>query len=219
MGDTFVTPRCRVSYPHLFKPYKYKDSDKDPEFEITMLFPKASTDLNPMYQHLVAARNAKWPNTADHARIDPPGFFKDGDTSGKPEYAGCWYIKAKSNRKPRVVDQNVDPIEDIEHHRIYPGCWAIVGVSTFAWTYANKIGVKLNLDLVQLVADDEPFVTRVNPEDHFAPVNVDAEESMANAGFDPEEQAPSPTQAPPGEYMPPSTQEPPPADGEPPWGP
>ena len=191
MGDTFVTPKCRASYPHLFKAYKFPNSDNEAEYSITMLFPKATTNLKAMHAFICAARDAKWPDKVDHARIDPPNFFRDGDTSEKPEYAGMWYIKAKSTRKPTVIDQKVDEIEDVEQHKIYPGCWVKVAISTYAWTFAGKIGVKLNLDHVQLVGDDETFVSRSDPKELFAPIPVEADDAMANSGFDP-----GPTEAP-----------------------
>ena len=198
-GETFVTPKCRASYPHLFKPFQFPNSDKEPAYYITMLFPKATTDLKPMHAFIIAARDAKWSKPEDHARMDSASFFRDGDTSGKPEYAGMWYIKASSTRKPVVMDQEVKQIEDIEHHRVYPGCWVRVAISTYAWTFAadSKIGVKLNLEHVQLVGDDESFITRSDPNEVFAPIPVDAQEAMENAGFNPGADVPPPTQAPP----------------------
>lgn len=215
-GETFVTPKCRASYPHLFKPFQFQGSDKEPAYYITMLFPKATTDLKPMHAFIIAARDAEWSKPEDHARMDPASFFRDGDTSGKLEYAGMWYIKAKSTRKPVVMDQNVKKIEDIEHHRVYPGCWVKVAVSTYAWTYADKIGVKLNLEHVQLVGDDESFITRSDPNEVFAPIPVDAQEAMENAGFDPGADASGAPGAPTQEVLP--TQEAPPI-GEAPWTP
>lgn len=217
-GETFVTPKCRASYPHLFKPFQFKDSDKEPAYYVTMLFPKASTDLKPMYAFIIAARDAKWSKPEDHARLDPASFFRDGDTSGKPEYAGMWYIKASSTRKPVVMDQEVKQIEDIEHHRVYPGCWVRVAISTYAWTFAAKIGVKLNLEHVQLVGDDESFITRSDPNEVFAPIPVEAQEAMQNAGFNQGADALGAPGAPAqGEYVPPPTQAPP--AGEAPWKP
>lgn len=215
MSDTFVTPVCRASYPHLFKAYKHKDAKPtdEPQYEIVMLFPKTpypmkdpnGPTIEKLHACIVAARDAKWPNVKDHANIIPNSYLRDGDESDKPEYAGHWYIKAKSTRKPKVMDQNVNVIEDVEHERVYPGCRVVVAVSTYAWTYADKKGIKLNLEHVQLIGDDEAFITRSDPNEVFSPVDVEAMGSTDAGEYipPPAQQPPPPTQAPPADEAPP----------------
>ena len=69
-----------------------------------------------------------------------------------PEYEGCYYLTAKSSRKPQVVDLDRDDIFDAEE--VYPGCYVRATIVFFPYSNEGK-GVGVILNNVQKLEDGE----------------------------------------------------------------
>ena len=69
-----------------------------------------------------------------------------------PEYEGMYYLTAKSNRKPQVVDLDRDDIFDDEE--VYPGCYVRATIVFFPYSNEGK-GVGVLLNNVQKLEDGE----------------------------------------------------------------
>lgn len=189
-----ITPKFRVSYPHVFKAQAVKPTDK-PKYSITMLFPKdkelmgTTVDGKPVSLKDVI-RNAKiaefgskenWPEGLESPVIngdDPKYADKEG-------YKGHWVIKASTNedQKPGVVDEEMVPITD--QAKFYPGCYARAFVYAYVWEYMGKQGVGFILDHVQKLGDGKSFGGKKPVEQVFSPVGAgdddgdfDGEEEM-----------------------------------------
>jgi hypothetical protein len=164
-----ITPKFRVSYPHVFKPQAPKPGDKL-KYSITMLFDK-STDLmgvapgpeaKPRSLQAVI-RNAKvlefGPNkeTWPEELISPVTDGDDPKFADKDGYKGHWVIKATTNedQRPSVVDADMNPIT--EPSELYPGCYARAYVYAYVWEYMGKQGVGFILDHVQKLGDGKSF--------------------------------------------------------------
>lgn len=82
--------------------------------------------------------------------------LKDGDESGKEEFAGKMTIKANTSRRPLVINRDKSPIT-VEDNIIYAGCY-VHGIISL-WAQNNKWGKRINasLDGVQFARDGEPF--------------------------------------------------------------
>jgi hypothetical protein len=171
-----VTPTFRVSYPHVFKPQAYRDTDK-PKYSITMLFPK-SADLSPLKEIIKQAKIAafgpdksEWPDELESPVSDGNTHIDEATGEIKEGYKDHWVVKASSNedQKPSVVDQDVEPI--INQSDFYPGCYARAQVLATTWKYMRKQGVMLILDHVQKVKDGKPFGGKMPADKVFQPIN------------------------------------------------
>lgn len=183
---TMVTPRFRVSYPHVFKPQAIGDAK--PKYSVTMLVPK-TTDMKRFKEVIMQAKIAKWgakENWPDN--IESP--VSDGDdpkNADKAGYKDHWVIKASSNEdsKPVVVDENVEPI--LDQSKFYPGCYAIANVFATGWEYMNKNGVMFILDHIQKHGDGKPFGGKKPVDQVFSPVGADdddgGDEEQDDVGF------------------------------------
>ena len=82
--------------------------------------------------------------------------LKDGDESGRPEFAGKMTIKASTKRRPLVINRDKSPIT-AEDNIIYAGCYTHAIISL--WAQNNGFGKRINasLDGVQFARDGEPF--------------------------------------------------------------
>lgn len=193
--NRLVLPEGRVSYPALFEP-KDNFSKTSKEFSVQISWPKTQ-DLTDFRKALLEAMREKY--GADQATKWPVQFRKrdmmqylsetgqdgwplrDGDVSGRPELDGCVYatFKSPADRRPKVVDHNVQPI--LDSSEIYGGCYARVSVKAYASDKcgSGKGGVSASLGNVQKTKDGEAFgAGNVRPEDDFGPVDNNDEEEF-----------------------------------------
>lgn len=82
--------------------------------------------------------------------------LKDGDESGRPEFEGCFTIKASTKKRPLVIDRDKSPITE-DDNKVYAGCY--VNAVITLWGQNNSWGKRVNaqLDGVQFARDGEPF--------------------------------------------------------------
>ena len=82
--------------------------------------------------------------------------LKDGDESGRPEYAGAYTIKATTKKRPTVVDRDKTPLVE-EDGKPYSGCYVNAIISL--WAQNNAYGKRINANLlgVQFYKDGEAF--------------------------------------------------------------
>lgn len=82
--------------------------------------------------------------------------LKDGDESGRDEFAGKMTIKTSTKKRPLVIDRDKSPITE-DDNKVYAGCYVNAIVSL--WPQNNQWGKRVNaqLDGVQFARDGEPF--------------------------------------------------------------
>lgn len=153
-----LTPKFRVSYPHVFKPQAPKPTDKK-KYSVTMLFPKTS-DLSTIKEAIKQAKIAQFGPTKSDWPEGMGSPVTDGDDpkhADKEGYKGCWVIKASTSeeQKPQVVDQNLQEI--IKVSDFYPGCYARAYIFARYWEYMGKQGIHFILDHVQKLGDGKSF--------------------------------------------------------------
>jgi len=149
----FILKNVRLSFPSLFQPEVYGGEstgkyaatlilDKEVHAKEIALIKKATNDM------MIATFKGKIPS--DQLAL------KDGDESGRPEYAGAYTIKVATKKRPTVVDRDKSPLVE-EDGKPYSGCYvnAVIGL----WAQDNKFGKRINGNLfgVQFFKDGEAF--------------------------------------------------------------
>ena len=176
-----VTGKVRLSYEHIMKPYANttNDPNAEPKYSVTVLVPKADAATRARIDAGIAAAKKRGLETKVYKEgtpvdklptpvYDGDGFRADGYTPFGPECKGMWVFTAscKQDRKPRVVDANLNSI--IDPTEIYSGIWGRVGIDFFPYNFAGKQGVGCSLVNVQKLADDTPLgAARPSAEDDF----------------------------------------------------
>ncbi len=180
-----ITPKFRVSYPHVFKAHAPKQGDK-PKYSVTMLFPKdkdllgQTVDGTPRSLKEVI-KNAKvvefgpkenWPDDLESPVTDGD----DPKHADKEGYAGHWVIKASTSedQRPGVVDERGVPITGENAGKFYPGCYARAYVYAYVYYYPDrqkpmKKGVSFILDHVQKLDDGKAFGGKKPVDQVFGP--------------------------------------------------
>lgn len=167
LSDTKIrTSEFRVSYPHLFHPYSFNESDTE-EYSVVALFPK-NTDLKKLKKAIKKVANNKWPGK-NSKKIRMPEF-KDGDeledSNGESlkETEDKIVINFRTKlRKPLVLDKHRQPITDEEE--IYGGCYGVAVVEPYAWENQFGKGVSIGLQGFQKTRDGERFASSITVDD------------------------------------------------------
>lgn len=173
-----VTGACRLSYEHLFTPWKGADGDRDPRYEVVLMIPKSDkatlAAIKKAIQAAIQEGLPKWGGSQPKGLKMP---IRDGDEADdNPEYAGYYTLSVSSTRKPSVVDQNVQPILDATE--IYSGCWARAAIVAWPYNNSGNKGVTFFVNHVQKIRDGEPFGNITRAEDVFD--SVEGESTVAD---------------------------------------
>lgn len=173
-----VTGEVRLSYVNLFEPRKFKDTDKEPKYSVTILIPKATPDG----QRTIALIRAAIQKAAEKGAQKHFGgrvptnvthTLKDGDTEvddlgdlknlKNPELKGQMYMRLSSKFAPKVL--NAQRQEIINPLEIYSGAWGRVSLTCFAYSGDGKRGVSALLNNVMMTRDGEPLTSRLTGDE------------------------------------------------------
>jgi hypothetical protein len=174
MSDSLMTPECRLSFPHLFKPQKVNENS-EPKYSVSLLFPKG-TDLSQFKQAAEQVAREKW-NGKIPKKIRLP-FLDQGDYEYEGYEEGAVLIRASSKLRPGVVDQKVQPI--LDESDVYPGCYVRATLRAFAYDVNGNRGVSFGLQNLQKLREGESLGGKTRAEDDFQPVadaDINAESS------------------------------------------
>jgi len=175
-NTTIITPRCTLSFPHLFVAHKIKDDDKA-KFSACLVF-TADKDLSEMKQKIILAGQTKWPGGEFEAMLKEKALklpFRTDGVVSKGYGEGSTYFNARSDNAPGIVMPQAGadgrPIKLTDRNLIYPGC--IIRASLTAYGYVNRQkGVTFGLNNVQWLDNGPRLDNRTAAEDDFDAVEV-----------------------------------------------
>lgn len=150
-----IIKNARLSFPSLFKPSAFDDS-QEPKYSATFLLDKKSQ------KEMIDQVNAAVEKVAKEKFQGklPAGLktcFRDGNERDHVGgYAESMFINASSKRRPPVVDKDKSPLVE-EDGKPYAGCF--VNAVVRLWAQDNKWGKRVNasLEAVQFAKDGEAF--------------------------------------------------------------
>lgn len=176
LGDTqVVTGEVRFSYVNVFEPKKFRDSDTEGKYSLTILVPKSDTKTIESIKAAIqkAAEKGAQKHFGGRVPTNVSNTFKDGDTEvndlgelkceANPELKGHYYMRLATKFKPTVLDNNrqeiLNPLE------VYSGCYGKVSLTCFAYSGDGKRGVSAVLNNVMKTRDGEPLVNRLTGDE------------------------------------------------------
>lgn len=165
-----VTGKVRMSYVHVFEPNP-EDAEIDAgKYSVSLIIPKSDTQtINKINAAIKAAKEAgktsKWGGKIP-AKLDTPLRDGDIDREDDPTYEDCYFINAKSDKAPGVVDKHMNPILDADE--FYSGCYGRASITFYAYDKSGNKGIGCGLNNLQKLADGEPLTSRSTPEEDFA---------------------------------------------------
>lgn len=169
---------CRLSYTHVFNKYNPNGDDKNAKYMTNVLIPKSETEtIEAIKKAMEAAKKAgvtaKW-GGKEPKKLDMP--LRDGDEKDDEIYEGMYYVNAKCNTRPGIIDRNKAPIVDEEE--IYSGVWAMVSVTFYAYDTNGNRGVACGLNNLMKFKDDEKLGGRTSAENDFGDIAADEDDDL-----------------------------------------
>jgi hypothetical protein len=152
-----VTGKVRLSYVNIFTPTAMNESQA-PKYSLCILIPKSDKDtinkINAAIEEVKKIGAALWGGTAPFNLKTP---LRDGDLErpNYEEYAGHYFINARTTRKPGIFDINRNEIADPTE--VYSGCYGRVSLDFYAYNRAGNKGVGVGLNSVMKLEDGEPL--------------------------------------------------------------
>lgn len=171
---------CRLSYTHLFSKYAPDGDAANGKFMTNVLIPKAEKEtIKAIQQAIDAAKKAatvsKW-GGKEPKKLDMP--LRDGDTDKEDDevYEGCFFVNAKSNTRPGIVDKNKAPI--VDEDEMYSGVYGIVSVTFYGYDVSGNRGVACGLNNVMKFKDGERLGGRSSAESDFADLDMEDDDDL-----------------------------------------
>lgn len=163
-----VTGLVRFSYPDVFVAKAINAGDK-PKFSCALLIKKTDKEGLARVRTALAAAEVIM-KTANNGKL-PPKYespLHDGDVD-KPEddaYAGCYFVNAKSDNKPGLVDANTDPILDKDEFKA--GDYGRASINFYYFDVPKSKGIAVGLNNLQKLKDGPALSSRSNAAADFA---------------------------------------------------
>ena len=156
MSTTITTGKVRLSYAKLFVPSAAPGSDKL-KYSVSILIDKNDKEtLRKINAAIEEAKEAgkvsKWSGKIP-AKLHLPLRDGDEDRPDDEAYKGMYFFNASSERKPGVVDRNLNAILDPDE--VYSGCYGRVNVNFYPYDSNGNRGVAAGLNHVQKLSDGE----------------------------------------------------------------
>lgn len=169
-GQKVVFGPVRLSYTHLFSKYA-PDGGGEGKYMTNALIPKSEKKTVKAIQEAIeAARKAavvsKW-GGKEPKKLDLP--LRDGDEKDDELYADHFYLNAKCNTRPGVVDRKKTPI--IDEEEVYSGMWAYLSVTFYGYDVNGNRGIACGLNNVMKFKDDEHLGGRTSAENDFGSID------------------------------------------------
>lgn len=143
----------RLSFPSLFQQAVF-GGESTGKYEATFILNKV--EHKDVIEQIKAAMQTIQKDVIKSKVASDKLCLKDGDESGRDEFAGCYTIKASTKKRPLIIDRDRSPITE-DDNKVYAGCY--VNAIFSLWGQANSYGKRVNaqLDGVQFAKDGEPF--------------------------------------------------------------
>jgi len=176
-----VTGEVRLSYVNLFEPRKFKDTDKDAKYSVTILIPKNTpagqkTIANIKAAIQKAAEKGAQKHFGGRVPVAVANTLKDGDVEvddlgdlkniKSPELLGHMYMRLSSKFPPKVL--NAQRQEIINPLEVYSGAYGRVSLTTFAYSGDGKRGISAVLNNVMMTRDGDPLTSHLSGDEFEA---------------------------------------------------
>lgn len=167
---------CRLSYTHVFAKYNPGGNAEDGKYMTNILIPKDEKETVAAIKKAIETAKSngivsKW-GGKEPKKLDLP--LRDGDEKDDDVYEDHYYLNAKSNTRPGIIDKRKQPIVDEEE--IYSGVWAYISVEFYAYDTNGNRGIACGLSNIMKFKDDEHLGGRVSADRDFEGVDIDSED-------------------------------------------
>lgn len=169
-----ITGKVRFSYANVFEPTAMQDG-QTPKYNVSIIISKSDTKtVGAIKKAIEAAKEAGKSKIADKNGKIPVNLktpLRDGDEErpDDPAYENSYFINANSERKPGIVDRDLNPI--ISRDDFYSGCYGRASINFYAFNVNSK-GIACGLNNLQKLEDGERLAGGSSAEEDFGGNNA-----------------------------------------------
>lgn len=169
-----ITGKVRFSYANVFEPTAMQDG-QTPKYNVSIIISKSDTKtVEAIKKAIEAAKEAGKSKIADKNGKIPVNLktpLRDGDEErpDDPAYKNSYFINANSERKPGIVDRDLNPI--MSRDDFYSGCYGRASINFYAF-YVNSKGIACGLNNLQKLEDGERLAGGSSAEEDFGGDNA-----------------------------------------------
>lgn len=169
-----ITGKVRFSYANVFEPTAMQDG-QTPKYNVSIIISKSNTKtVEAIKKAIEAAKEAGKSKIADKNGKIPANLktpLRDGDEErpDDPAYENCYFINANSERKPGIVDRDLNPI--MSRDDFYSGCYGRASINFYAFNVNSK-GIACGLNNLQKLEDGERLAGGSSAEEDFGGDNA-----------------------------------------------
>lgn len=169
-----ITGKVRFSYANVFEPTAMQDG-QTPKYNVSIIISKSDTKtVEAIKKAIEAAKEAGKSKIADKngkilVNLKTP--LRDGDEErpDDPAYENSYFINANSERKPGIVDRDLNPI--MSRDDFYSGCYGRASINFYAFNVNSK-GIACGLNNLQKLEDGERLAGGSSAEEDFGGDNA-----------------------------------------------
>lgn len=177
-----VTGKVRFCYVNVFEPTAMNEGDT-PKYSVCILISKDDkATLDKINKAVAAAKEAGKAKLSNKngqlpadATLKLPLRDGDAERADDPAFENCYFINANSNRKPSIVDRDLNPI--MEKEEFYSGCYGRASINFYAFNVSSK-GIAAGLNNLQKLEDGEMLAGGSTAEEDFGGENAFDDELM-----------------------------------------
>lgn len=168
---------CRFAYFNCWRPSSIYGNNK---YSMSAIISKDDTEtLDSIYEAIEYVKEksmTKWGGRIP-SNLKSPLHDGDEEKPENPNYRNCFYLNAKCNDQPQIVDRKVRPITDPTE--VYSGCYGNISLIFYGYNCSGNKGIGVWLGNIQKTKDGTPIGGRITAKDEFLPVkdSEDAEGS------------------------------------------
>ena len=155
-----VTGKVRFCFCHVFEPSAMEGQpEESAKYSVCVIIPKSDTQtIEKIKKAIEAAKTVGKSKLADKNGKIPSTIklpLRDGDEerSDDDAFTDSYFLNATSNRKPTIVDRNLDPIMDKDE--FYSGVYGRISLNMFAFNTSGNKGIAAGLQNLQKLEDGE----------------------------------------------------------------
>lgn len=169
-----ITGKVRFSYANVFEPTAMQDG-QTPKYNVSIIISKSDTKtVEAIKKAIEAAKEAGKSKIADKNGKIPVNLktpLRDGDEErpDDPAYENSYFINANSERKPGIVDRDLNPI--MSRDDFYSGCYGRASINFYAFNVNSK-GIACGLNNLQKLEDGERLAGGSSAEEDFGGDNA-----------------------------------------------
>lgn len=169
-----ITGKVRFSYANVFEPTAMQDG-QTPKYNVSIIISKSDTKtVEAIKKAIEAAKEAEKSKIADKNGKIPVNLktpLRDGDEErpDDPAYENSYFINANSERKPGIVDRDLNPI--MSRDDFYSGCYGRASINFYAFNVNSK-GIACGLNNLQKLEDGERLAGGSSAEEDFGGDNA-----------------------------------------------